>query len=64
MVKENSLKDSKSLLTYPVILVIPAALENQITIENAALVQAKIIGGGSQWPSDPRMQIEYLLTKE
>jgi len=48
--KGKFIEDSKSLLTYPCDILIPAALENQITIENAALVQAKIIGEAANGP--------------
>ncbi|MFO7826035.1 MAG: Glu/Leu/Phe/Val dehydrogenase [Cyclobacterium sp.] len=44
------IEDSKSLLTYPCDILIPAALENQITVENAAMVQAKIIGEAANGP--------------
>lgn len=48
--KGEFIKDSKELLTYPCHILIPAALENQITKDNAAKVQAKIIGEAANGP--------------
>lgn len=48
--KGDFIEDSKSLLTYPCDILIPAALENQITLENAGQIQAKIIGEAANGP--------------
>jgi glutamate dehydrogenase (NAD(P)+) len=44
---------SKDLLTYECDILIPAALENQITIVNAPHVKAKIIGEAANGPVTP-----------
>lgn len=48
--KGTFIEDTMSLLTYPCDILIPAALENQITMENAAQIQAKIIGEAANGP--------------
>lgn len=48
--KGTFIKESKELLTYECDILIPAALENQITKENAPHVKAKIIGEAANGP--------------
>jgi glutamate dehydrogenase (NAD(P)+) len=48
--KGEFIENSKDLLTYPCDILIPAALENQITKENADKIQAKIIGEAANGP--------------
>lgn len=48
--KGNFIKESKELLTYECDILIPAALENQITRENAPHVKAKIIAEAANGP--------------
>ncbi|SMD45367.1 glutamate dehydrogenase (NAD(P)+) [Aquiflexum balticum DSM 16537] len=48
--KGEFIKNSKEILTYDCDILIPAALENQITIENAANIKAKIIGEAANGP--------------
>src|SRR5205085_5647680 len=44
---------SADLFTLPVDVLIPAALENQITIDNAPSIRAKIIAEGANGPTTP-----------
>jgi glutamate dehydrogenase (NAD(P)+) len=44
---------NEDLLLLPVEILIPAALENQITAENAARIQAKLIAEAANGPSTP-----------
>ncbi len=44
---------NRELLELPVDILFPAALENQITADNAANIQAKIVGEGANGPTTP-----------
>lgn len=44
------IEKGSELLTYPCDILIPAALENQITVENAPHIQGKIIGEAANGP--------------
>ena len=48
--KGKFVTDSKEMLTYSCDILVPAALENQITLENAKEVKAKIIGEAANGP--------------
>lgn len=44
---------NQELLELPVDILFPAALENQITADNAARIEAKIVGEGANGPTTP-----------
>ncbi|EPR71446.1 NAD-specific glutamate dehydrogenase [Cyclobacterium qasimii M12-11B] len=48
--KGQFIEDGNSLLTKPCDILIPAALENQITVQNAHDIKAKIIGEAANGP--------------
>ncbi len=45
--------ENRELLELPVDILFPAALENQITADNAPNIQAKIVGEGANGPTTP-----------
>lgn len=53
---------NRELLTLPVDILIPAALENQITVENAAEIRAKVILEMANGPVTPEAE-ELLIQK-
>ncbi|MDZ7848969.1 MAG: glutamate dehydrogenase [Owenweeksia sp.] len=56
------IENSSVLLTYSCDILVPAALENQVTIENADKVQARIIGEAANGPVTREAEI-ILLNK-
>ncbi|HNE50619.1 MAG TPA: Glu/Leu/Phe/Val dehydrogenase [Chitinophagales bacterium] len=59
--KAKFIKNSNELMEHECDILIPAALENQITKENAPRIKAKIIGEGANGPITP--QAESILMK-
>jgi glutamate dehydrogenase (NAD(P)+) len=60
--KGKTIKDPASVLEYPCDILVPAALESQITSKNAARIQAKIIAEGANGPVTADAE-EILLKK-
>jgi glutamate dehydrogenase (NAD(P)+) len=50
------IQPSNNLMEYPCDILVPAALENQITAENAPRIQAKIIAEGANGPLTPEAE--------
>ncbi len=59
--KAKTYKKGNRLLTFPCDILVPAALENQITVENAHQIQAKIVAEAANGPVTS--QAEEILEK-
>lgn len=60
--KGKFIENSNEMLTYECDILVPAALENQITAENADQIKAKIIGEGANGPTTQEAE-KILLEK-
>ena len=60
--KSKNILPSNLLLEYPCDILVPAALENQITVHNASKIMAKIIIEGANGPITPDAE-QILLAK-
>lgn len=58
----QNVEDSNALLEYPCDILVPAALEEQITLDNASRIKAKIIGEAANGPITAGAE-EILLQK-
>ena len=58
----KNFKDSNALLEEECDILIPAALENQITLENVRNIKAKVLAEGANGPTTPQAE-EILLKK-